>query len=151
MVAGMSGREILALDADSSWQKRDVLAAIPKQDHEHHCQRRLFLGEVELRGPLTLADIGANGSTPLTLILTPQSIATASLDGTAKLWSASSGECLRTLEGHTGGLVSAVFSPDCQEVLTTSMDETAKLWSASSGQCLRTLEGHTDGVASAVF
>ena len=31
-------------------------------------------------------------------------------DCTAKLWSASSVECLRTLEGHTGGVTSAVFS-----------------------------------------
>ena len=111
VVAGISGCEIVALDADLSWQKRDVLAAVPKQAHEHHCQRRLFLGEVELCGSLTLADISsANGSMALTLILTPQSLATASFDGTAKLWSASSGECLRTLEGHTGEVTSAVFS-----------------------------------------
>ena len=151
MVAGISGCEIVALDADLSRKKRDVLAAVPKQAHEHHCQRRLFLGEVELCRSLTLADISANASMELTLILTPQSLATASSDGTAKLWSASSGECLRTLEGHMQEVTSAVFSPDGQEVLTASGDSTAKLWSASSGECLRTLEGHTSFLTSAVF
>eukprot|EP00931_Biecheleriopsis_adriatica_P005791 TRINITY_DN10727_c0_g1_i5.p1 TRINITY_DN10727_c0_g1~~TRINITY_DN10727_c0_g1_i5.p1 ORF type:complete len:205 (-),score=39.77 TRINITY_DN10727_c0_g1_i5:183-797(-) len=151
VVFGMSGCEMVALDADLSWQKGDVLAAVPKQAHEHHCQRRLFLGEVELCGRLTLADIGATGSITLTLILTAQSIATASRDYTAKLWSASSGECLHTLQGHTDDVMSAVFSPDGQKVLTASSDGTAKLWSASSGECLHTLQGHTDDVMSAVF
>ena len=36
---------------------------------------------------------------------------TASMDFTAKLWSAESGECLRTLEGHQSSVMSAAFSP----------------------------------------
>jgi len=151
VVAGISGCELVALDADPSWQRQDVLATVPKQAHGHHCQRNIFLGEVELRGPKTLADIGATSSVALTLLLTPLIVATASEDGTAKLWSASSGGSLRTLQGHTGSVYSAVFSPDGQEVLTASEDGTAKLWSGSSGECLRALQGHTGIVYSAVF
>ncbi|CAK0816857.1 unnamed protein product [Prorocentrum cordatum] len=64
-------------------------------------------------------------------------------DGSAKIWSAGSGECLRTLEGHRDQVTSVTFSPDGQEVLTASDfdDCTAKVWSASSGECLRTMEG----------
>ena len=58
---------------------------------------------------------------------------------------------LRTLEGHDGGVLSAVFSSDEQQVLTASYDRTAKIWCAASGECLRTLEGHGDWVLSAVF
>ena len=68
---------------------------------------------------------------------------TASVDKTAKVWSAASGECLRTLMGHTCQVKSAVFSPDGQQVLTASRDGTAKVWSAASGACLLTLMGHT--------
>ena len=80
-----------------------------------------------------------------------QQVLTASGDGTSKAWSASSGECLRTLEGHAISVDSAVFSPDGQQLLTASDDKTAKVWSAASGECLRTLEGHTGWVHSAVF
>lgn len=56
-----------------------------------------------------------------------------------------------TLQGHTGDVVSAVFSPDGQRILTASRDRTARVWSASSGQLLATLAGHTDVVWSAAF
>merc|ERR1712232_382035 len=78
-------------------------------------------------------------------------VVTASVDCSAKIWSASSGECLLTLEGHGHGVNSAVFSPDGGQVLTASYDHSAKIWSASSGECLLTLECHGHGVTSAVF
>ena len=44
-------------------------------------------------------------------VLSPdgQQILTASLDETAKVWSAATGECSLTLEGHGDGVRSAVF------------------------------------------
>ena len=67
---------------------------------------------------------------------------TASLDWTAKVWSAPSGECLLTLSGHRGSVYSAVFSADGQQVLTASDDQTATVWSAPLGECLLTMSGH---------
>ena len=68
---------------------------------------------------------------------------TASHDKTGKVWSAASGECLVTMEGHTGSVYSAVFSADGQQVLTAS-ELTAKVR-------LRTLSGRKGFVKSAVF
>ncbi|CAN9182999.1 unnamed protein product [Alternaria alternata] len=62
-------------------------------------------------------------------------------------WSA----CLQTLEGHSGGVTSVVFSPDGQTVASGSYDETVKLWDASTGALRSTLEGHLDVVTSVVF
>ena len=55
-------------------------------------------------------------------------IVTASYDKTAKIWDASTGECLHTLEGHTNWVCSAAFSPDGKKIVTASYDNTAKIW-----------------------
>jgi predicted NACHT family NTPase len=60
-------------------------------------------------------------------------------------------QVLDVLEGHTGLVRSAEFSPDGQCIVTASSDRTARVWNASSGQPLATLQGHTDIVSSAVF
>src|SRR4051812_30649642 len=39
-------------------------------------------------------------------------LASASWDGTVKVWDASSGECLQTLEGHSDAVRSVAFSHD---------------------------------------
>jgi len=78
-------------------------------------------------------------------------ILTASLDGTARLWSAVDGKPLATLSGHTDNVNSAMFSPDGQQIVTASSDKTARLWSAVDGKPLATLSGHSDSVNNAVF
>ena len=62
-------------------------------------------------------------------------IVTASEDNTAKIWDASTGECLHTLEGHTHWVcsaaifrISAAFSPDGSKIVTASYDNTARIW-----------------------
>ena len=60
-------------------------------------------------------------------------VVTASYDGTARIWDASSGQELLPLTGHTAGVWSAAFSPDGGRVVTASWDGTAHIWDASSG------------------
>ena len=61
------------------------------------------------------------------------------------------GKKLRRFSGHTGRVVSAVFSIDDRAVLTASDDGTARLFDAASGKELRRFTGHEGGVYSAVF
>lgn len=68
----------------------------------------------------------------------------------AFLWDAETGALLRVFTGHTGGIASAVFSPDGTKVVTASSDRTAKLWDVSSGALLRTFTGHAGDVLTAV-
>ncbi|MBE7385988.1 MAG: hypothetical protein F6J95_031950 [Leptolyngbya sp. SIO1E4] len=78
-----------------------------------------------------------------------QTLASASADGTIKLWSRQ-GEELLTLEGHRSGVWSVSFSPDGQTLASASADGTIKLWSRQ-GEELLTLEGHRSGVWSVSF
>src|ERR1700693_4851358 len=75
----------------------------------------------------------------------------ASGDHSARVWNASTGECLHVLAGHTDEVGSAAFSPDGLLAVTTSRDKTARVWNATSGACVHELRGHTDGVLFAAF
>ena len=72
-------------------------------------------------------------------------------DRTARVWNAATGQQLAKLEGHTGEVTSAAFSPDGQRIVTASWDETARVWNAATGQQVAKLEGHTGPVTSAAF
>ena len=66
-------------------------------------------------------------------------LASALEDETVKIWDASSGACLQTLEGHSDYINSVAFSHDSTRLASASYDGTVKIWDASSGACLQTL------------
>ncbi|MEH2283603.1 MAG: P83/100 family protein, partial [Nostoc sp.] len=78
-----------------------------------------------------------------------QTIASASLDKTVKLWNLK-GQELQTLKGHSSSVNSVAFSPDGQTIASASSDNTVKLWNLK-GQELQTLKGHSSSVNSVAF
>jgi len=78
-------------------------------------------------------------------------VATASADGTARLWDAGTGAGLHTLAGDTDWVNGIAFSPDGRLVATASADRTARLWDAGTGALFHTLAGHTDWVLGIAF
>jgi WD40 repeat protein len=78
-------------------------------------------------------------------------IVTGGEDKMIKLWDATNGQLVRTLEGHLSGVWSVAFSPDGSRVLSGSADKTMKLWNATTGQLLQTFNGHSGGVTSVAF
>ena len=70
-------------------------------------------------------------------------LASASEDGTVKLWDAATGQETLTLKGHTDIVTSVAFSPDGKRLASASRDGTVKVWDAATGQEILTLKGHT--------
>jgi WD40 repeat protein len=73
-------------------------------------------------------------------------LATASNDGTVKVWDVTRGTELATLRGHRAGVGSVAYSPDGSRIASGSGDGTVKVWDANSGTEITTLRGHTDSV-----
>ena len=78
-------------------------------------------------------------------------LATASWDGTAKVWEIPSGDEINTLSGHSGIVWEVIFSPDGNRLVTSSLDNTVKVWDFVTGQELLTLTGHKAGTTGLAF
>src|SRR5690349_6371672 len=57
-------------------------------------------------------------------------LASASWDGTVKVWDARSGACLSTLEGHSSSVSSVAFSHYSTRLASASYDCKVKVWDA---------------------
>ena len=71
--------------------------------------------------------------------------------GEIKIWDANTGQCLKTLEGHSYIVNSVAYSPDGTKIISGSCGKTIKIWDANIGQCLKTLEGHSWSVNSVAY
>ena len=86
-------------------------------------------------------------------------LASASADGTVRIWDAETREEVLRLDGgsagdlgaHSQGISDVQWSFDGRLLCTCSDDKTLRLWDAASGECLRVLRGHTHFVMCCAF
>jgi WD40 repeat protein len=78
-------------------------------------------------------------------------VASASADGTIKVWDAETGQVLHTLRGHAGRVEDVAFSPDGQQMASAGYDQTVKVWDVATGNECYTLRGHDAEVACVAF
>jgi WD40 repeat protein len=86
------------------------------------------------------------------LEITPDSrlLASASYDGSIKLWSLPEGKMLRSLTGHKSGVYSMVMSPDGSSLISGSHEDSIIVWSLPGGQILNRLDSQEQGSITAM-
>lgn len=90
-------------------------------------------------------------------------IASASADGTVKIWDAATGKHMDTLVGHMAGVSCVAWSPDSNTLASGSDDKAIRLWDrvtgrpktttrkSSSGQEMAPLRGHHNYIHCLAF
>ncbi len=79
-------------------------------------------------------------------------VATASDDGTIRIWDVSSGQEMRRLViDHGVPMWSAAFSPDSRQIITAGNDEIARIWDIKSGHLIALFSGSSDASFPAIY
>ena len=91
-------------------------------------------------------------------------LASASKDGTVRVWDAATGQEILTLKGHTGFVTGVCFSPDGKRLASASgafywgndpagrgQPSEVKVWDAATGREALTIKVHTGGTSGVAF
>ncbi|WP_431954167.1 AAA family ATPase [Actinacidiphila sp. bgisy167] len=71
-------------------------------------------------------------------------VATASRDGTARIFDAASGRCTRVLPSQGAMVEGVTWSPDAARVATVGREHVVRIWDAATGEPVRLLTGAGD-------
>lgn len=80
-----------------------------------------------------------------------RTLASASRDGTVKLWDLATGQEIGSLRGHLGVVATVAFSPDGRWIATGGEDATARLWKVATKTEIKIFRGHQQWVGSVKF
>ena len=79
-----------------------------------------------------------------------ETLASGSIDGTAKIWRRDDGQVIQDLK-HPMGVTTLAYSPDGSQLATGSYDGKVRLWRVSDGTLVKTFAGHAGTIWTVVF
>jgi WD40 repeat protein len=143
-------RALTEVDGSASFSPDGRRAAYPRRGSTTVAVVELATGDrvLELDGHTG----GANTHGVLSASFTPDGarLATASKDGTARIWDVATGRQLVRVSG-SNFMQSARFDPSGRWLITANSDRNVRVWDALSGQLMHSLDDHRDAVVQASF
>jgi len=127
------------------YERSDIALETMARLAEHGCRKGLHGGwtrkNVDTRS--TVMDLAFSSSAI--------NFFTAHADHTIRVWSTTTGECIRTLKGHSNLVASVALSLSGRELISGSDDRSVRTWDLNTGRSLLVLQGHTDSVSSVAY
>src|SRR2546421_2136085 len=71
--------------------------------------------------------------------------------GQVKIWNATTGDLVKSFQGHKDAIYSVAISPNKQFLATGSYDQKIILWDIATGKLIKELEGHNGSVTDLSF
>jgi WD40 repeat protein len=145
-------QQAAAIASDQPAVALAYLAAAMRSDPDLLVARSLAAG-ISVSGPKIPAAILAHESEVVAASFSGDGtrIVTASVDDTARVWDARSGEPIGKPLQHQGPVLAASFSGDGTRIVTASEDNTARVWDARSGEPIGKPLQHQNTVRAASF
>jgi WD40 repeat protein/serine/threonine protein kinase len=130
-----------------------VLALLREVEERSLARAWPVLVSSAIRAGVARAVLGGHDDQVFTAVFSPDGkrVATASWDGTARVWPADGASAPIVLAGHEDRVFGVAFSPDGNHLVTASNDRTARIWRTDGQGQPIVLTGHGDGVRSATF
>jgi WD40 repeat protein len=87
------------------------------------------------------------------IVFTPSGdrFATASADGTIRIWDTETFDLLEQLEGHSGWVMSLDFSPNGGAIVSGDLEGSIKTWSVSGWSETAAFDGHSELISDLTF